>query len=521
MFSSYRHLPLVRQAEGTECGHACLAMIAAWFGHRIDLVSMRMSHATSANGLSVHAMAQMAEGLGLKARALRLEPEFLAHLKMPAVLHWDMNYFVVLKSVGRRTIVIHDPARGVRRLSRREVAEHFTGIAVEFSATENFVPLRLERRLPTMQLFGSVGGMIRQGLQVIVLSLFMEALLLVAPWYLQIAVDDVIPRGDTRVLWLLAAAFAVVALFRLATEIARAMLLVYIQSHLDLAMSSRLFNHMLRLPLSFFVKRDDGDIISRVHSLDPIRQLFAEGMLLAVIDGVLATATLVLMFVVSWPLALVALASLAIYAVLRISFYAPLYARGEDVVRAEANYMTHLIESIRSVQTIKLFNAEGARESQFITHAADAVHGRARQQRLVALFTALRETVIMLEQVAFVAVGAYLALNGRITIGVLFAVLAYKAQFITAGIHIIEKAIAFWLLRLHLDRLSDIATTEQEAAYNAPPADRAPIAGRIDVSHVSYRYSEAEPFVIADLSLRVEAGESVAITGPSGCARPP
>ena len=77
-------------------------------------------------------MAQLAEQLGLKARALRLEPELLGHLKMPAILHWDMNHFVVLKSVGRRSIVIHDPARGVLRLSRKQVAEHFTGIAVEF-----------------------------------------------------------------------------------------------------------------------------------------------------------------------------------------------------------------------------------------------------------------------------------------------------------------------------------------------------------------------------------------------------
>jgi ATP-binding cassette subfamily B protein RaxB len=519
MFSRFRHLPLVRQAEGTECGHACLAMIAGWFGHRIDLVSLRMSHATSANGLSVHSMAHLAEQIGLKARALRLEPQYLAQLKMPAVLHWDMNHFVVLKSVGRRTIVVHDPARGVLRLTPGEVADHFTGIAVEFSPAENFKPIRRERRLPLSRLLSGAGAMVRQGIQIVLLSLFMEALLLVAPWYMQIAIDDVIPRGDTRVLWLLAGAFAVVALFRLVTEVARAMLLVYIQSQLDLSMVSRLFSHMVRLPLSFFVKRDDGDIISRFHSLDPIRHVLAEGMLLSLIDGVLAVATLVLMFVVSWPLALVALASLGIYAVLRICFYAPLYARGEDVVRAEANYMTHLIESIRSVQAIKLFNAEAARESQFITRVAEAVHGRARQERLTGLFVALRETVIMLEQVAFVSVGAYLALNGRITIGVLFAILAYKTQFMTAGVHIIEKLIALRLLRLHLDRVSDIAVTDPEAAYEVPLADRGPIEGRLEVSRVGYRYSQAEPFVLADLSLQVDAGESVAITGPSGCGK--
>ena len=300
MFSRFRYLPLVRQAEATECGHACLAMIAYWFGHRIDLVSLRLSHATSANGLSVHSMALVAEQLELKARALRLEPQHLAHLRMPAVLHWDMNHFVVLKSVGRRTVVIHDPARGVRRLSIEQLAHHFTGIAVEFSEAENFTPQRRERRLPLSQLFSGAGAMVRQGVQIILLSVFMEALLLVSPWYLQIAIDDIIPRGDTRVLFLLAGAFAVVALFRLVTEVVRGMLLVYIQSQLDLSMAARMFTHMLRLPLSFFVKRDDGDIISRFHSLDPIRQLLAEGMLLAVIDGVLAVGTLALMFVISW-----------------------------------------------------------------------------------------------------------------------------------------------------------------------------------------------------------------------------
>jgi ATP-binding cassette subfamily B protein RaxB len=519
MFARFRHLPLIRQAESTECGHACLAMVATWFGHRIDLVSLRLSHATSANGLSVHTMAVLAEQIGLRARALRLEPQDLVHLKLPAVLHWDMNHFVVLKSVGRRAAVIHDPARGVLRLTNEQVAEHFTGIAVEFSPAEDFTPIRRERRLPLTHLFAGASALVPQALQIIALSLFMEMLLLVAPWYLQIAIDDVIPRGDSRVLLMLAGAFATVAVFRLVTEIARGLVLVYVQSHLDLSMSGRLFSHMIRLPLSFFVKRDDGDIISRVHSLDPIRQQLAEGGLLAIIDGTLAIGTLALMFVLSPLLALVALGSLGVYAVLRISFYRPLYNRGEDVVRAEANYMTHLIESIRSVQAIKLFNAESARESQFITRLADAAHGRASQQRLVALFIALRESVVMLEQVAFITVAAWLALHGRITIGVLFAVLAYKTQFMTAGVHIIEKLIAFRLLRLHLDRVADIAMTDQEPAYQGPCADRPRIAGRLEVLRVSYRYSQAESLVLDELSLRIAPGESVAITGPSGCGK--
>ena len=510
---------MVRQAEATECGHACLAMIAGWFGHQIDLVSLRMHQSTSANGLSVHSLSLLAEQFSLRARALRLEPEDLDEIKLPAILHWDMNHFVVLKSIGRTAAVIHDPARGVLRFSRSHVSQRFTGIAIEFSPTEDFAPIRQRRRLPLWSLFRGAGDMVFQGGQVLVLSLFFQVLLLASPWYLQIAIDNVIPSGDERLLLLLAVGFAVVALFRLATEITRARLLIYIQNRLDLAMSGRLFTHLLRLPLSFFTKRDDGDIISRFYSLDPIRQLLAEGALIAVIDGALMVCTLALMLVISPLLSAVALGALAIYALLRLGFYLPLFRRGEDVVRAEAGYVTHLIESMRSVQTIKLFNAESAREAQFINRSAEAVHSRAAQQRMVAVFNALRETIVMLEQVAFVAFASYLALHGELTIGVLYAVLAYKSQFITGGTHLIDKAVAFRMLRLHLDRVSDIAMSDQEHAYQRLTVDQPPIKGHLGLVGVSYRYSDTEPFVIKDLSLRIEPRESVAIIGPSGCGK--
>jgi ATP-binding cassette subfamily B protein RaxB len=516
---NFRHLPLVRQAENTECAHACLAMIAGWHGHQIDLVSMRLHQAASGNGTSLHTLAMLAEPFSLRARALRLEPADLGRVKLPAILHWDMNHFVVLKSVGRRGVVLHDPARGVVRLSFKEVAAHFTGIAMEFSAAEAFKPIRQERRLPLGALFRGADGLGGPGAQVILLSLFFEALMLLAPWYLTIAVDNVIPSGDTALLWLLAGGFAVVGLFRLVTEVARSTLLVYVQSRLDLALSSRLFAHLLRLPLSFFVKRDDGDLVSRFHSLEPIRSLMAEGLLLAVIDGVLAIATLALMIVISPLLAGVAVTALLLYAVLRVGFYNPLFRCGEDVVRAEAACTTHLIESIRSTQAIKLFNAEADREAQFVGRTAEAVHSRARQQRLFATFNALRETILMLEQVAFVAVAAWLALGGQLTIGVLYAILAYKGQFMSAGAHIIEKAIAFRMLRLHLDRLSDIAMTDPEKTYARPVAERPPLAGAIELDRVSFRYAAAEPLVLNELSLSIAGGECVAITGPSGCGK--
>jgi ATP-binding cassette subfamily B protein RaxB len=519
MVFNLKHLPTIRQAEATECGHACLAMIAGWHGHQIDLVSLRLQHTASSNGTSLHALATMAEQFHLRARALRLEPEDLGRLALPAILHWEMNHFVVLKSIGRRQATIHDPARGVLKLSLKEVADRFTGVAMEFSPTEAFKPIRQERRLPLLTLFRGADDFGRRAVQVLLLSLVFETLMLVSPWYMQIAVDNVIPSGDTQLLWALAGGFAVVAMVRMGTEYARSTLLIYVQSRLDLALTSRLFGHLLRLPMPFFAKRDDGDLVSRFHSLEPIRQLLAEGLLLAVIDGVLAIGTLVLMFVINPLLAAIAAVALVLYAALRVAFYLPLFRRNEDVVRAEAACTTHLIESIRSAQAIKLFNAEADREGQYVGRTAEAVFSRAGQQRLVATFNALRETIVMLEQVAFVAIAAWLALRGQLTIGVIYAVLAYKAQFMTAGSHLVEKAIEFRMLRLHLDRVSDIAMSDQERAYERKVTERPPIGGTIELNHVNFRYAETEPLVLNDLSLRIEQGECVAIVGPSGCGK--
>ena len=198
MLFQMKHLPMIRQAESTECGHACLAMIAGWHGHQIDLVSLRLHQTASSNGTSLHSLAVLAEQFSLRARALRLEPADLGRVALPAILHWDMNHFVVLKSVDRRGAVIHDPGRGVLRLSLKDMGQHFTGVAMEFQPTEAFKPIRQERRLPLLSLFRGVEGLGRRGAQVIALSLFFEVLLLMAPWYLQIAVDNVIPSGDTQ-----------------------------------------------------------------------------------------------------------------------------------------------------------------------------------------------------------------------------------------------------------------------------------------------------------------------------------
>lgn len=139
-FGVRSRLPLVIQAEAAECGLACLAMIASYHGHRIDLGTLRRRHPVSLKGVTLRGLIQVANQLHLACRPLRFELDHLRQLRLPAIVHWDLNHFVVLKAVKHKGIVIHDPASGEKSYLIAEASKHLTGIALELSPMGDFAP---------------------------------------------------------------------------------------------------------------------------------------------------------------------------------------------------------------------------------------------------------------------------------------------------------------------------------------------------------------------------------------------
>src|SRR3954471_7570082 len=177
-FGSRGRLPLVRQTEAAECGLACLAMVASFHGHRVDLNTLRRRYPVSLNGVTLRALIQVASQLHLLGRPLRFELDHLRQLRLPAILHWDMSHFVVLKSVGRRGITIHDPGSGEKSLSLTEASKHLTGVALELSPTEGFVPQDDRARLPFSVFWQQLAGSGHALVQIFVLSVVLQLLAL-------------------------------------------------------------------------------------------------------------------------------------------------------------------------------------------------------------------------------------------------------------------------------------------------------------------------------------------------------
>jgi len=513
-FGSAKRLPVFLQTEAAECGLAAVGMIACYHGHRVDLAGLRRRFTVSLKGATLAYLMQIAGRLNLAPRALRLELGELAQLRTPCVLHWNLNHFVVLKSVGPRGAVVHDPAFGLRRLALAEVSKHFTGIALELSPTSEFRPADERRRVRLADLTGHVSGLRRSLIQVFLIAGALQAIAIVSPFYVQWAVDGAVVSADRDLLTVLGLGFLLLAIVNVALSSLRSWVVLYLSTTLNLQWLANVFSHLLRLPVSYFEKRHLGDVVSRFGAVTAIQRTLTSSFVEALIDGVMALATLAMMLVYSPALTAIAIAAVCAYGVLRWTFYEPLKRATEEHIVHSAKQQSHFLETVRGVQSIKLFGRQEERRSRWLNLVVDATNQEVATQKLGLAFRSANGLVFGIERVAIVWLGALAVLDSAFSVGMLFAFVAYKDQFSARVGGLVDKLIELRMLNLQGERLADIVLTPPEHEASAMPVDA--IDASLEARALSFRYSDTEPFVLLNCSFAVEPGESVAIVGPSG-----
>ena len=513
-------VPVVLQTEAAECGLACLAMVASAFGHRTDLPTLRRRFSLSTKGVTLGDLVRMADGLRLNSRALRAELEDLPQLRTPCILHWDLNHFVVLVAFRRGVAVVHDPARGVRRLRLDELSRHFTGVALELQPAPGFAPVTERQHVTLGRLLGPVSGLGRSLAQIFLLAFALEAFTLLSPFFMQWVVDGVVVSGDHDLLVTLAVGFGLLVLLQATTAAARSWAVLVLSTTLSLQWLVNVFAHLMRLPVDWFEKRHAGDIWSRFNAVQQIQKTVTTSFVEALLDGILVVLALVVMAAYSMALSAIAVGAVAVYALLRWGLFGALREAAEETLVFEGRQASHFLESLRGVQAIKLFNAQADRQSRFASLVVDAMNAEIATRKLELWLAVAHRLLFGLERVAVVGVGALLVLDARLSVGMLFAFFAYQEQFASRVSALIDKANALRMLRLQGERLADIVLTAPEAdgESKAASAPREVLPG-IELRSVGFRYSDGEPEVLRDVSLRVEPGESVAVIGPSGCGK--
>jgi len=524
-FSGKKRLPVIRQTESAECGLACLAMVASYFGYQTNLNSLRLMHPVSLKGATLKGLICIAGRLGLNSRPLRVEMISMVKLGTPCILHWNMNHFVVLKSIKRNIFVIHDPASGERRCTYSEMSSNFTGIVLELAPVADFEQRKDQPAMKLRDMWGKPVGLVATLAQTLALSLILQLIVLAAPFYMQLVVDEVLSKFDTDLLVVLALGFGFLVLLQAGVTALRAYVILYISTMLGFQMVSNLFGHLMKLPLHWYEKRHVGDILSRFSSTRPIRDLFTEGLVAACIDGLMAASTLLLIFIYSNRLGAIVIAVLLSYLLIRLALYRPFRQRSEDQIVAISKEQSTFIESVRGIQSIKIFGHETERQSVWQNKYVDVINSNIRIGKLRIGFDAANSLLFGFENILIIYCGAMLVTEGSLTLGMLIALIAYKRQFVDKATLLVERLIEFRLLGLHLERVADIGLAHPERGIEYPARgiaaeiDSDPNNGKIEFENVSFRYAEEEPWILRQISLVIEKGKLISFTGPSGSGK--
>ncbi|CAO4176086.1 peptidase domain-containing ABC transporter [Methylorubrum populi] len=542
-FGFRRRLPVLLQAEAAECGMACLAMVLSHHGRQVDLGTLRARHTLSLKGMTLRNLMDLSGSMGLTTRALRVEMTDLGRLRLPCILHWGLNHFVVLAAVRRREIVIHDPARGRRTLSLAEASRDFTGVALEVAPNQSFVREKAVQGLALSDLFRGMASIRSAMAQILVLSLGIELVAILMPIASQIVIDEVIVNGDLDLLLVVGLGLALLLVLQLGLGIARTWAIMLTGTNLNYQWSGSLFDHLSRLPLDYFQKRHVGDVISRFGTLATIQKGITTDLVQALLDGIMSVGMLIMLFLYGGWLALVALAATALNAGLRIVAYKAYREGTEEAIVAEARQQSHFIETVRGMASVKLLNLRERRRGTWMNQFVQALNARLRLQRLDLVFGRGNEFLFGADRLILLVLGARAVIDQSMTLGMLVAFLAYRDQFSTRIGNLIQSGFQLRMLSVQTDRLSDIVMTEPEEAASplaAPllPASLAdgatpvpapavlpagagePVRGAaLRAVGLSLRYGDDEPWVFRNLGLEVPPGLSLAITGPSGCGK--
>ncbi|HIF6256090.1 TPA: peptidase domain-containing ABC transporter [Enterobacter ludwigii] len=512
-------VPLVHQTESSECGLACLAMICNHYGKNSNLISLRQQFNLSARGTTLAGMKEIAEQLGLASRCLSLELHELNSLKIPCILHWDFNHFVVLVGVKQNRVILHDPARGRRTINLEEMSQYFTGIALEVWPGSTFTEEQESHHFSLKALAAKVHGLKGTLAKIFFYSLIIESINLLIPIGTQLALDHAIPAADVGLLTLICIGLLLFTFLRLALSALRSWSSLLMTTLINVQWQSGLFSHLLRLPLSYFERRKLGDIQSRFGSLNTLRETFTSSIVGALIDGTMLIGVVIMMALYGGWLTGVVMCFTALYVLIRLMTYSTYRELSEEILVRDARTRSYFMETLYGIATIKMQGFSERRSIHWLNLEIDTINTEIKITKMDLLFGGVNSLITACEQIAMLWLGSRLIIDNDITIGMFIAFGVFREQFADRIWSLTNFLTKLRMMHLHNERVADIALNTQEK--KKPDREilntMKPVA--LEINALSYRYDDHSAAVFRGLSFLVLAGESVAITGPSGAGK--
>jgi ATP-binding cassette, subfamily B, bacterial CvaB/MchF/RaxB len=510
-------VPIILQNESSECALASLAMIAAAWGLKMDMAAFRARVAVTPRGINLRTLMNLAAGIGLTPRPVRIGLQRIGDLKSPAILHWNMDHFVVLERVRGNVATIVDPGRGRLAMTLDSMSPHFTGIAVEFTPNDSFQPGKISLSRSFRRAWFDDRRLRSSALSMLWLSLLLQFTLIAMPFAYRSVIDHAGGSlANPHLIWI-ACGVALMMIVQAGSTWIRGLVAARLGGIFVHRVSTQIVGRLFSLPVAFFQRQMLGNVLSRVRSVDTLRRFVTDQAVPLVIDLLIGSATAALMIGFSPHLAIIVIAGLTLEMSVRVIGWRRQRELSEDLLEAEGKEMSRLLESMRAIQAIKLAGREAQRLAVWENEFVRVLNANARLACRRSGIAAITSAATALEWTAVLAVGILGVGFAPVTTGVLFGFLAYRGVFRERVSSVMESIWSMQLAGVQVRRLDDLMLAEPESAGGSLSYVEGP--GRLQLENISFRYGPTEPLVLDDVSLEFPPGACVAITGPSGSGK--
>ncbi|MFO0888239.1 MAG: peptidase domain-containing ABC transporter [Isosphaeraceae bacterium] len=523
-WSMLRRYAYVRQDDQSDCGAAALATIALHHRVPIGLQQMRDLAGTDRVGTNLLGLVRAAERLGFSARGVKGPFEALTQVPLPAIAHLrteeGLGHFVVLHRLAKNGVIIADPARGIRKQSREEFCQWWTGYLLIMVPGEG-----LGSQTPAKASIGPwnrFAQLLRPHISILIeavlCALLMTVLGVSTSYFVQHLVDSVLVRGEARLLNALGIGMVLIAVFRTLFGALRGYLLAHIGRKVDLALISGYSCHILGLPMRFFEMRQVGEILSRVNDAVKVREAISGTTTTAIVDGVLVILMTAILWLYDIRLALIATAFVPVLVACVMVHHPAIKTRSRQAMEEAARLSAHLVENVSGVETIKAFGAERSRAEEGEMRLVKLMNMVFSLEKLGISMNTLGLFVTALASIVVLWYGGHRVISGALTIGQLMFFSTLSGYLLDPLERLASVNVQLQDALVAVDRLYQIIDLETEPVGDGKKVRFSTVRRSIKFEKVTFKYG-CRANVLEQVSLRIPAGKTVAVVGESGSGK--
>jgi ABC-type bacteriocin/lantibiotic exporter with double-glycine peptidase domain len=516
-----RRVPQTFQMEGTECGAACLTMILNYYGRKTTLSEVRERCGVGRDGLSAQAIVKTARLYGLRVKALSLRDNLndFRYVKLPAIIHWEFQHFMVAERWRPTRVDVVDPALGRRSISMGELNENFTGVILQMEPGVQFSRESPPPKITLWWYFRYIFRLPGFLAQILCASLVLQLLGLLFPLITKIFMDDIFPSGSKDLLAVIGIGIVVIMLAQLAIALLRSLTLVYLQAKIDMQMLIGFFEHLLALPFKFFLQRSTGDLLTRMSSNLTIRDMLTGQVLSTLLDGATVIVYLFILLGQSRTLTLLALAIGAVQIGLLLLSTRIIHSLNKRDLIVVGKAQGYMAEALTGIATIKAAGAEHRALERWSNLFFDHLNLSVRRDSIAAVLGTIMGVMSSFAPLVLLWYGAIQVLDSEMSIGTMLALNALITAFLAPLSSLASSGQNIQLVKAHFERISDVMGAEREqdnvTELRYPPT----LTGCVDLKKVSFRYDPHASFVLQDIDIHITPGQKIALVGRTGSGK--